>query len=258
MVHEIVALAHRGEQVWLALVSREGLERHRRPRLLAQLLQALDPVDLPQVGQIEHALDVDHLAFLDLQLLDQELPQILVHVGAYLEPHDLSKAPLAQFLLHRLQQVVALVGDREVGVAGHAEVGVSQHLHAGEERAEVARDDRLQRHEGVVPDLHEARQHLFWHLHARKQLGLGDGIAQPHGKAQGEIGYVRERPARPHRQRRERREDLLVEDAVDLVELLGGGLRALLYPDAVVCQARPQHLLPLVGLAPAQIASAIR
>ena len=53
--------------------------------------------------------------------VDQVLAQLGVHVGAHLEPHDLAEAAPAQLVLHGAQQVVGLVGDREVGVARHAE-----------------------------------------------------------------------------------------------------------------------------------------
>ena len=146
---------------------------------LAQLLEALEAVDLPQVGQVEQPLDVDHLVLLDLELLDQELAQVAVDRGVHLQPHDLAEAALAQLVLHRAQQVVGLVGDLEVGVAGHAEEGVAQQLHPGEQRVEVARDHGLERHEGVLAEVDEARQHLLGHLHAREQLGVGHRVAQP-------------------------------------------------------------------------------
>ena len=45
--------------------------------------------------------------------------------GLDLDAHDLAEAAAAQLVLDRLQQVVGLVGDREVGVAGDAEDRVS-------------------------------------------------------------------------------------------------------------------------------------
>ena len=58
---------------------------------------------------------------------------------ADLEPHDLAETAPAQLVLDRLQQVVGVVGDLEVGVAGHAEHVVVDDLHAREERVEVVR-----------------------------------------------------------------------------------------------------------------------
>ena len=55
-----------------------------------------------------------------------------------LDADDLAEAPAAQLVLDRLQQVVGLVGDREVGVARDAEDVVVEDLHAREERVEVA------------------------------------------------------------------------------------------------------------------------
>ena len=64
-------------------------------------------------------------------------------------PHDLAEAAAAQLVLDRLQQVVGLVGDREVGVAGDAEDVVVDDLHAREQRVEVVGDHVLERDERV-------------------------------------------------------------------------------------------------------------
>ena len=67
--------------------------------------------------------------------------------AADLDAHDLAEPPPAQLVLDRLQQVVGLVGDREVGVAGDAEEVVVGDLHAREERVEVVGDHVLEQHE---------------------------------------------------------------------------------------------------------------
>ncbi len=113
---------------------------------------------------------VVNLPLLDLEPVDEPLAQVGVHVGADLEPHDLSEAAPAQLVLDGTQQVVGLVGHREVGVAGDAEHRVRDDLHAGEQLVEVARDHRLERDERVLADRHEARQHLLRHLHAGERL----------------------------------------------------------------------------------------
>ena len=56
-----------------------------------------------------------------------------------LDAHDLAEAAPAQLGLDRLEEVVGLVGDLEVGVARDAEDAVVEDLHAREERVEVAR-----------------------------------------------------------------------------------------------------------------------
>ena len=70
----------------------------------------------------------------------RSVAQVGVHAGAHLEPHDLAEAAAAQLVLDGAQQVVGLVGDREVGVARDPEVVVAEDLHAGEQLVEVAGD----------------------------------------------------------------------------------------------------------------------
>ena len=106
--------------------------------------------------------------------LDDLLADDRAHPRADLDAHDVAEAPPAQLVLDRLQQVVGLVGDREVGVAGHAEDVVVDDLHAREQRVEVLGDQVLERHERVaVAGGDEARQHLLRHLHAREGLDRG-------------------------------------------------------------------------------------
>ena len=138
VVHQDVALAHRGENVGLVLLRvAEGGRGDRGPRLVAQVAVAVEPVDLPQVGEVEQPVDVDHLVLLEVQRVDQQLAQAGVHARLHLEADDLAEAALAQLVLDRPQQVVGLVGDREVGVAGHPEDAVLEDLHAGEQVGQV-------------------------------------------------------------------------------------------------------------------------
>ena len=92
-----------------------------------------------------------------------------------LQPHRLAEAPPAQLGLDRLQEVVGLVGDLEVGVARDAEEAVADDLHPRKERFEVRGDDLLERDERVrrVVDLDEAVEHLGRHLHPREGLLAG-------------------------------------------------------------------------------------
>ena len=63
-------------------------------------------------------------------------------------------------------------------VARDPEEVVAQDLHPGEQLPEVAGDHRLERHEHVVADRHEARQHLLRHLHARERLQARHRVAE--------------------------------------------------------------------------------
>ena len=56
---------------------------------------ALNPGDLPEVPEIEHALDVVDLVLVDPEPLDQVRTQHRVHPRPNLEPHDLAEAPAA-------------------------------------------------------------------------------------------------------------------------------------------------------------------
>ncbi len=102
----------------------------------------VDARDLPQIAEVEQTLDVVDLDLVDVEPIDQARPQRRVHPGAHLEPHDLAEPPAPQLVLDRLQQVVGLVGDLEVGVARHPEQVVADDLHPREQRVEMAGDDR--------------------------------------------------------------------------------------------------------------------
>ena len=138
-------------------------------------------------------------------------------LGADLEPHDLAEAPAAELVLDRLEQVVGLVVDLEVGVARDPEQVVADDLQPGEQRVEVLGDDLLERDERVLGDLDEPRQHLLRHLHARVRVVVEIGIAQPDDQAQRQVRDVRERAPGADRERRQHREDLLAEVALDHV-----------------------------------------
>ena len=140
MVDEDVALAHRGEDVGLlALLGSQPRLIDGRERRVAQLREAGQLDDLPQVGQVEQPVDVEDLARLDLERLHQLVAPGGVHPPPDLDAHDLAEAPAPQLVLDGLEQVVGLVGDGEVRVAGDPEHVVVEDLHAREERRGGAR-----------------------------------------------------------------------------------------------------------------------
>ena len=184
VVHEQVLVAHGAQDVGgLAFVAVERRRHDRRENGIAKL-SAVDLVELPQVAEVEHAVDVEDVLLVDLEPVDQALAHVRAHVGPDLEPHHLSEAAAAQLVLDCAQQVVGLIRDREVGVARDAEDARMEDLHAGEQRFQMARDHGLERDERVVADLEEARQHLLRHLHARESLGAVERVAQQHSQAQ--------------------------------------------------------------------------
>ena len=149
MVDEQVALADLGEHVdRVVVLALQPRLRDRRPGRPAQLGVAGDVGDRVEVGEVDQALDVVDLAVFEPQRLDQLRAQLRVHPGGDLEPHHLAEAAAAELVLDRLQEVVGLVGDREVGVAGDAEVAVVDHVDPREEGVQVGRDHLLQRDEG--------------------------------------------------------------------------------------------------------------
>ena len=207
--------------------------------------------DVPQVLEVEQAVDLVDVAVVELERAQQRLAQRLAHARADLEAHDLAEAAPAQLLLDGAQQVVGLVVDLEVGVARDAEDVVVDDLHAREERVEVLGDELLERDERApVADRHEAREHLLRHLHARERLLLGLRVAHEHGERERQVGDVRERPPEPDRQRREHGEDLAPEALVELRAVLRRRpRRSATMPDAVLGERGPQVAVEAGGLA---------
>src|SRR5918997_1639190 len=84
--------------------------------------------------QIEQPLDVVGLALLHRQPADEPPTQLGLHRRPDLDTDDLTKTPSPYLVLDRAQEVVRLVGDREVGVAHHPEHRLVDDLHSREER----------------------------------------------------------------------------------------------------------------------------
>ena len=217
MVHEQIATADGGEHVdAVALLALQARLGHRRPRRVAQVAEARQADDLPQVGEVEQPLDHVDLALLDLQRLGQLSAQRGAHRAVDLQAHDLAEAAAAQLGLDGAQQVVGLVGDVEVSVARDAEEAVVDDLHAGEERVEVGGDELLERDERrAVADRDEARQHLLGHLHAREGRHLRLRVADEHRQRKRQVGDVRERSPEADGKRGQDREDLAPEALVE-------------------------------------------
>ena len=251
MMDDQVALAHGGHHVGLlVLVGLEPRLRHRRPRLVAQLGEAVHLQDRHEVLEVEQPVDVVDVRLVDGEGADQRLAQLLAHPGAHLEPHDLAEAAPAQLLLDRAQQIVRLVGHLEVGVARDAEGVVVDDLHAREQRVEMLGDQVLERHERApVADRHEAREHLLRHLDAGEGLLLGLRVVHQHGERQREVGDVREGPAEADGERREDGEDLAPEALVELRAVARLHVGAVDDADPVRGQRRAQLLVEHARLA---------
>ena len=251
-MHEDLAGPHRREHVGLLVAvagrrAKRGV-RERRPRRLAQVGVAVEAGELPQIAEIEQPLDVVDLDLVDAEPVEQPDAQRRVHACANLEPHDLAEAPPAQLGLDRLQQIVGLVGDLEVGVAGDAEQVVADDVHAREQRVEMLGDHVLERDERVRSKLDEPRDHVLGHLHSRECVVIGVGIVEAHDQAQRQVGDVGEGAAGADRERRQDREDLLAEASLDRARR-SARLRAGDDPDPVLGERRAHVVLELPRVA---------
>ena len=222
------------------------------PGGLAELGLPVQTGDLPQVAQVEHAVDVVDLDFIHAEPLDQPGAQRGIHGRADLESHDLAEAPAPNFVLDRLKEVIGLVRDLEVGVAGDPEHLVAEDLQTREQRVKVPGDDLLERDERVRRDLHEAREDLLGDLDPREDLVVDVGVVQADDQAERQVREVSGTAARADGQRREHRKDLLAEVPRDqLVRCFG--LLAADDPDAVLGELRLNLLGKLTGVPTVEI-----
>ncbi len=174
-----------------------------------------------------------------------------------LEADDVAEAAAAQLELDRLEQVVGLVRDLEVGVASDAEDRPLDDLHPGKEQVEEVRDHVLERQE-AAPDAggEEARQ-AFGHLHPREALLAALRVAGEHAEAEREPGDVREALAGTDSERRQDREDLAPEPLLERAQLVRVEIGDGGDDDVLLGQCGPQHLLPELRLALGQLEHAL-
>ena len=142
----------------------------------------------------------------------------------HLEPHDVAEPAPAQLDLHRLEQVVGVVGHVEVGVARDPERRRLDHLHAREEPRQEVGDHLLEREHHLVAAHGDVAGHALRHLHPRQPLLAGGRIAHEHAQAEREAGDVRERLAGADRKRRQHRVDLALVVGAERPQLGPRGL----------------------------------
>ena len=218
MMDEQVARANRGEL--RAIVE----EREWRPADGDPVVDLqVGPVELGQlrdVGEIEGAVDRIHDLVGDAETLLDPLLHRRRHRPRHLDARDLAEAPAAQLELDRLEQVVGLVGDLEVGVAGDAEDRALEHVHPREERRQEVRQHLLERHEAIaLADREKARQ-AFGNLDACKALLAVFRIAHEDRQADREAGDVRERLTGPNSERCQHRIDVARVSPLELLPLV--------------------------------------
>ena len=206
--------------------------------------QALEAVDVPEVGQVEKAVHLVGLALLQAHRRDELRAKARVHARLDLEAHHLAEAAAAELLLDGLEHVVGLVGDVVVGVAGDPEERVAHHLHPREERAEVGGDQVVEGHErvAVLAEREEAAQELLRHLDPREHVGVLLGIAQRNREAQREVRDVGEGPAQADHERGQRGEHLALEEGRELLALFVGGLGDRQDANAALLELGPHRL----------------
>ena len=145
----------------------------RRPRLVLEL-GPVEPVQRPQPAEVERRVDDVDVGVGELELAAQQLEHLVAHLarrprGA---PPARTCAP-AQHQLHRLEEVLGLVLELEVGVAGDAERVVRHDLHAREQPVEVGGDHLLERHEPLAVGEHEEAGEQ------RRDLDPGEAAPRP-------------------------------------------------------------------------------
>ena len=137
--------------------------------------------------------------------------------GVDLESHRVPELRASmQDRLDRLQEVLVLVVELEVGVAGHPERHPVQELHPGEEPVEVGGDHLLEGNEPEpVGQRHEPREERR-DLDAGEALPARLGVADDDRQVQRQVRDIRKRVRRVDRQRGEDRVHVLLERRLQL------------------------------------------
>ena len=220
LVDEEVAAADLGEEVARLLdVGEPGGSRAGRGLVLQ--LRAVEVDELVEVGEVEHAVHLVDLLVGCAEPLLQPLEHRARGRAGDLEPHDVAEAAAAQLVLDRLEQVVRLVRDLEVGVAGDAEHRALHDLHAGEEPVEEVGDHALERQQPAVRAGREEPRQSFRHLHAGEALLAALRVAREHPEAEGQARDVREALPGADAERRQHGEDLALEAVLEHAQLVG-------------------------------------
>src|SRR5262245_26397498 len=161
LVHEDVPSAHLVEDLREgALGGSQAGRNHGDPGLELQV-RTVDRDELPELGQVEWALDPVDLRLVGTEPALQPGDHLRRGRRAHLDAHDVSEATPAELALDRLEQVVGVVRHLEVRVAGDAEYGTLDDVDAREEGREEVGNDLLERNvEAARPHVEEAREAL--------------------------------------------------------------------------------------------------
>ena len=242
VVDQQVGLAELREEVAVLQARR----RDGRPGVLLEL-RPVQPVQLPQGGEVDQAVDGVHVPGLELELVDQEVAQRVGGVRVDLEADRvLRPAAFAQQGLDGAAEVEHLVlAELRVLVPRDPEQRRVLDVHPREQRVEVRLDDAFDRDPPpAVGQRMEPRQQ-------RRDLDPGEpllaalGVANHHGDVERQVRDVGERVRRVDRERREHREDLVEEHLAERLAILVGELVPAAHRDALLRERRANPFAPL-------------
>jgi len=215
-VHQHVSVLEDPEHVGPRLAGDEAKRRLRRPWFVLQL-RTVERVETPQSAEVERPVDHGDRVVVDLEFALEHLAHLVGHQRVDLEPHDLAElgAPM-QHLLDRLEQILVLVVELEVGVSRDAERVMGDDLHAGEQPIEVGGDDLLDRDEAAAV----RQRHEPWkegrHLDAREPVVARARVTHENREVQGEVRDVGEGVGRIDGKWGQHGEDLALEHLAEL------------------------------------------
>ena len=126
-----VLLADHAENVLAVL---QQLRDGRRKRRVLQLGVAVQAGDAEQARQVHRAIDRVQLGFVQVELLEQVVGQVLRARVGHFQTHRIAVTTREQLATQRAGQVFDIFGvDRQIGVAGQSELIAAFYFHALEQ-----------------------------------------------------------------------------------------------------------------------------
>src|SRR5215212_6308102 len=193
---------------------------------------AIDVRELLQISEPYRVGRGEHRVFVDLEVANKPVPQVVGHLVRDNEPDALAEPAALQLVLYRLQEVGRFVLlDHEVRVAGYLEDVARDDVLAGEELVQVRRDNFFDPHKAhlgpfagtavLVGEPHKAvygGRHFYAGHHPPSRVPDHDE------QIQREVGDVRERVRRVYGEGREYGQYVRYELFPELSALCGADL----------------------------------